>query len=85
MVNSKNRKIHSNGSPVFTFPLPPPPPYSPIMNYSVIGGSRHKKHLSLKKNKMHKSTKQNHKSRKTYNTHNTQQRKKHNKQKSQIS
>ena len=52
----------------------------------MVGGTRrHKKSLSLKKNKMHKRTKQNHKSRKTYNTHNTrntQQRKKHNKQKS---
>ena len=48
------------------------------------GTRRHKKRLSLKKNKMHKRTKQNHKSRKTHNTHNThntQKRKKHNKQK----
>jgi len=55
-------------------------------NIAMTGGARrHKKLLSLKKNKMHKRTKQNHKSRKTHNTHNThntQQRKKHNKQKS---
>ena len=57
-----------------------------LKQHLVAGGARrHKKSLSLKKNKMHKRTKQNHKSRKTYNTHNTrntQQRKKHNKQKS---
>ena len=66
-----NSKLHDI---VSTFILP-----------ELSGGSRHKKSLSLKKNKMHKRTKQNHKSRKTYNTHNTrntQQRKKHNKQKS---
>ena len=81
MYNSKNRPIHSNSSPVFNFP---PPPHNPTdTNSSFIGGSRHKKSLSLKKNKLHKHTTKNHKSRKTYNTHNThntQKRKKHNKQ-----
>jgi len=47
------------------------------------GGSRHKKHLSARRNNMQTRTKKNHKSCKTHNTHNTQQRKKHNKQKSQ--
>ena len=49
---------------------------------SVTGGSRHKKHLSLKRNKLQTRNKQNHNSRKTHNMQKKQTRKKHNKQKS---
>jgi len=56
---------------------------SELINIGGKGGSRHKKHLSARRNNMQTRTKQTHKSCKTHNTHNTQQRKKHNKQKSQ--